>query len=76
MQRRGAPVKNLLNELWDGGTSSPVPGELRNLLGGGDLAGDKEPEETFGKRLRPTRGLGEELLDLGNSLATETNTLI
>ena len=71
-----ASVKDFLNELGEGGTGSPLLGKLGDLLLGGDLAGDKEPEETFGEGLGATGGLGEELLALGDGLATEADTLL
>jgi hypothetical protein len=47
----GASVEDLLNELGESGTGSPLLGESLDLLLGGDLTGDEEPEETFGKGL-------------------------
>jgi hypothetical protein len=46
------------------------------LLSSRDLAGDEEPEETFGKRFRATGSLGKLLLNLGNGLATEADALL
>lgn len=43
----GAVVDQLLNELGDGGASGPVGGQVADLLLGGDLAGEEEPEETL-----------------------------
>jgi hypothetical protein len=62
----GAAVDELLNELGDVGTGSPLGGEVADLLLGGDLAGQEEPEETFWKRLLATGGLGKELLAFGD----------
>ncbi len=73
MQRRRAAVEDLLNECGKGGTGSPILGEGRDLLLGGDLASEEKPEETFGKRLGPAGGPGKSLLDLGDGLATEAN---
>ena len=76
MKRRRAAVEDLLNEGGDGGTGGPVLGEGVDLLLGGNLTSEEEPEETLGKRLRPARGLRESLLDLGDGLAAETDTLL
>lgn len=72
----GAAVDELLDELGDIGAGSPLGGEVADLLLGGDLAGEEEPEETFGERLLATRGLGKELLAFGDGLAAETDTLL
>jgi hypothetical protein len=46
------------------------------LLVSWDFAGDEEPEETLRKRLRTTWSLGKLLLNLGDGLATEADTLL
>lgn len=71
-----ASVQNLLNELRDGRTGSPIPGQFSNLLLGGDLAGKEQPEKTFWQGLGATRCAGKELLDFGDSLAAEADALI
>ena len=76
MEGRRATVEDLLNEGGNGCTGSPVLGECGDLLLGGDLAGEKQPEETFGKGLGPAGGLGKGCLDLRNRLATEADTLL
>lgn len=76
MQGRRAAVENLFDEGGDGGAGSPVLGESSDLFLRGDLAGDEKPEETFRKRLRPARSLGKSLLDLGDGLSTEADTLL
>ena len=76
MKRRRAAVEDLLNERGDGGTGGPVLGEGVDLLLSGNLTSEEKPEETLGKRLRPARGLRESLLDLGDGLAAETDTLL
>ena len=76
MQGRRAAVEELLNELRDGSTCGPVLGEGSDLLLGGNLAGDEEPEEGLGERLVAAGGLREELLALRDALATEANTLL
>ena len=63
-----AAVDELLNELGNIGAGSPLSREVADLLLRGDLAGQKKPEETFRERLLATRGLGEELLALGDLL--------
>jgi hypothetical protein len=72
----GAAVDELLNELGEIGAGSPLSGEVADLLLGGDLAGEEEPEETFWERLLAAGGLGEELLAFGDGLAAETDTLL
>lgn len=60
----GAAVDKLLEELRELGASSPLSRESTNLLLRGELAGQEEPEETLGKGLLTTGGLGQELLAL------------
>jgi hypothetical protein len=72
----GAAVDELLNELGEVGASSPLGGQVTDLLLRGDLTGQEQPEETFGQRLLATGGLGEKLLALGDGTATETDTLL
>lgn len=62
----GAAVDELLNELGEVGAGSPLSGEVADLLLRGNLTGKEEPEETLGKRLLTTGGLGEKLLALGD----------
>jgi hypothetical protein len=62
----GAAVDELLNELGDIGTSSPLGRQVANLLLGGDLTGQEKPEETLGQGLLTTGSLGQELLALGD----------
>lgn len=62
----GAAVNELLNELGKLRAGSPLGGEVANLLLGGNLTGEEEPEETLGKRLGTTGSLGEKLLALGD----------
>jgi len=69
----GAAVDELLNELGDVGASSPLSGQVADLLLGGDLASQQKPEETLRKGLLATGGLGEELLDLGDLNHRKTN---
>ena len=76
MEGGWAAVEDLLDEGGEGRAGSPVLREGGDLLLSGDLAGEEEPEETLGQRLRPTGGLGEGLLALGDGLATEANALL
>jgi hypothetical protein len=71
-----AAVEELLDELGDLGPRSPVGRELANLLLGGNLASQEQPEETFRQGLLAAGGLGKELLALGDGLATEANALL
>ena len=72
----GAAVDELLDELGDVGAGSPLGGQVADLLLGGDLAGEEEPEKTLRKRLLAAGGLGEQLLALGDGLAAEADTLL
>jgi hypothetical protein len=72
----GAAVDELLDELGQVGASGPLGGEVANLLLRGNLTSQEQPEETFRKRLLTTGGLGKKLLALGDSEATETDTLL
>ena len=47
-------------------TTELSSGEVADLLLRGNLTGEEEPEETLGKRLLTTGGLGEKLLALGD----------
>ena len=74
----GAAVDELLDELGDIGAGSPLGRQVTDLLLGGDLAGQQEPEETLGQGLSTAGSLGQELLDLGdlmpNGLAMRTES--
>lgn len=76
MESRRASVKDFLDKLGNGGTGSPVAGELLDLLLGGDLAGNEEPEETFREGFGTTGGFRKQILALRDSLATEADTLL
>lgn len=76
VQSGWAPVEDLLHKIRDRSACGPVFRELSDLLIRWDLASDKEPKETLRKGLRATWSLGKLLLDLGDGLATEANTLI
>ena len=72
----GAAVDELLDELGDIGAGGPLGGEVADLLLGGDLAGQEEPEETFGEGLLAAGSLGELLLAFGDGAAAEADTLL
>jgi len=76
VERVGAAVNELLDKVGDLSAGSPLGREALDLLVGGDLAGDEEPEETLGEGLRATGGLGESGLSLGDGEATEADTLV
>jgi hypothetical protein len=71
-----AAVNQLLDELGNVGAGSPLGGQVADLLLGGDLAGEEEPEETLRKGLAAAGGLGEKVLALGDGLAAEANALL
>ena len=62
----GAAVDELLQKLGEVGASSPFGRQGVDLLLGGNLTSQEEPEETFGEGLLATRGLGQKLLALGD----------
>jgi hypothetical protein len=72
----GASVDQLLDELGDLGTSSPLLGKTLDLLRGRDLSGEEEPEESLGEGLRSTRSGRELCLALGDGESSESNTLV
>jgi len=72
----GAAVDELGDERGELATGSPLSGQVADLLLGGHLAGEEEPEETFREGLVAAGGLGEDLLALGDGLAAEADTLL
>lgn len=72
----GAAVDELGDEAGNVAAGGPLGGEVADLLLRGDLAGKQKPEETLGKGLLATGGLGEEFLALGDGLAAEADTLL
>ena len=62
----GATVNELLNELGNIGTSSPLGGQVTDLLLGGDLTSQEKPEETLREGLLTTGSLRQKLLALGD----------
>ena len=70
MQGRRARVDEILNELGDSSSSSPVGGESGALLLSRDLSGEEEPEESLRERLVSSGSLGKELLALGDGLTS------
>ena len=75
MQRAGAPVDEFLNEGRQGGASGPFSTEALDLLSCWDLSRQEEPEETFRQGLRATGRFRKRLLDVGNGVTTESDTL-
>lgn len=72
----GAAVDELGDEGGELAAGSPLGGQVADLLLGGDLASEEEPEEALGERLAAAGSLGEDLLALGDGLAAETDTLL
>jgi hypothetical protein len=60
----GAAVDELLNELGDIGTGSPLSGESADLLLSGNLSGQQEPEETLREGLLSSGSAGKDSLAL------------
>lgn len=76
MKSGRASVKKLLYKLGKRCTGSPLLGECSDLLLGGNLTGDEEPEKRLRQGLGATRSLGEQLLALRDGLATEADALL
>lgn len=76
MEGVGASVNQFLDEFGNLGTGGPLLRETLDLLLGGDLTSEEQPEEGLGKGLGATGGGGELLLALGDGLAAETDTLV
>jgi hypothetical protein len=72
----GAAVDELGDERGELAAGGPLGGQVADLLLRGDLAGEEEPEETLGEGLGAAGSLGEDLLALGDGLATEADTLL
>lgn len=72
---RGA-VNQLLDVLGKLGSGGKLSRESLDLGLGGDLTSQQEPEETFGEGLVATGALGELLLEVGDGLTAETDTLL
>lgn len=60
--RLTAAVNELLNILGELASCSPFGRQSTNLVLGGDLAGEQEPEKTLGQRLGATWSLWQLLL--------------
>lgn len=71
----GARVNEVLNKGGDLGAGGPLLRDGLCLLGGGDLTGQKEPEEGLREGFLAIGGGGKELLALGDGLATEADSL-
>jgi hypothetical protein len=72
----GAAVDKLGDERRELAAGSPLSGQVADLLLGGHLASEEEPEETLREGLGAAGGLGEAFLALGDGLAAETDTLL
>lgn len=73
---RRRSVNQLLDMLGELGSGSKLSRESLDLGLGGDLTGQQKPEETLGKGLLTAGALGKLLLEVGDSLTTETDTLL
>lgn len=71
-----ASVDQFLNELGDGSPGSPFLRKTLDLLVGRDLTSQEQPEKGLRQGLGTSGSRGELLLTLGNSQATESNTLV
>ena len=57
-------------------TTSPVLGETSHLVLSGNISSQQQPEQTLGQRLLTSGSLGEQLLALGDGVATEPDALV
>lgn len=72
----GEVVKHLGDEGGDLGLLGELARELADLVGGGDLAGEEEPEHGLGKHLSTSLALGKLLLAVLDGAAMEADTLV
>jgi hypothetical protein len=72
----GAAVDKLGDERRELAAGGPLSGQVADLLLGGHLASEEEPEETLREGLGAAGGLGEAFLALRDGLAAETDTLL
>lgn len=72
----GEVVEHLGDKGGDLGLLGELTGELADLVGGGDLAGEEEPEHGLGKHLGARLALGEFLLAVLDGAAVEADTLV
>jgi len=72
----GEVVEHLSDVRWEASSLVPLVGERLGLLDGWNFAGNKEPEKSFGKGFATFDGGWEELLAFGDSLASESDTLV
>lgn len=70
-----APVDELLDEGGKGSTSGPLGAQATDLFLGGDFTSKEKPEETFGQWFLATGCLRKGLLDVGDGVTTEADTL-
>jgi hypothetical protein len=69
-------VQHINDMLGKTGTRVQLLREKLNLLVTRNLTGQKQPEETLGEWLGTTSGLGKNLLELRDGMATEADTLL
>lgn len=76
VQILGELVKHLVDEGGDLGLGGELAGELADLVDGGDLAGQEQPEHGLGEHLSSRLALGELLLAVLDGAAVEANALV
>ncbi len=76
MQRRRTSVENLLYGPENGRACGRVLAELSDPLCSGELASQKEPDDSLWERLGTALFFGQESPALGDGLATEAVILI
>jgi hypothetical protein len=73
---RGEVVEHLGDEGGDLGLLRELTGELANLVGGRNLAGEEEPEHSLGEHLSAGCALGKLALAVLDSASVETDALV
>jgi len=72
----GEVVEHLSDVRWKASSLVPLVGKSLGLLGGGNFAGNEEPEKSFGEGLATFDGGWKELLAFGDGFASESDSLI
>jgi hypothetical protein len=76
VQSSGASINDILHEIGNLSTSSPIRRKGSDLLIGRNFTSDKQPEKGFRKRFRAPRSFREFLLAFWDGLSAESNTLL
>jgi hypothetical protein len=72
----GTTVNEFLNKFRNLSTGSPFSRETLDLIVGGDLTSDEQPEERLGEGLTTLLSTRKDLLTIGDGQTTETDTFL